>query len=115
MLTSLKLRDVGPAPRLGVELADRLNLFTGDNGLGKTFILDLAWWALTGDWAGLPALPRPTIGTTVEAKLQPQINFQVSGKNGRPRPPIRCRFNFQRQQWTRPVEDVGGTNLVIYA
>ena len=55
MLKSLKLRDIGPAPRLGVELADRLNLFTGDNGLGKTFILDLAWWALTGDWAVLPA------------------------------------------------------------
>jgi DNA repair ATPase RecN len=55
MLKSLKLRDIGPAPRLDVELADRLNIFTGDNGLGKTFILDIAWWALTGDWAGLPA------------------------------------------------------------
>ena len=33
MLTSLKLRDIGPAPSLGIELADRLNLFTGDNGL----------------------------------------------------------------------------------
>ena len=88
MLKSLKLRDIGPAPRLGLDLADRLNLFTGDNGLGKTFILDLAWWALTGDWAGLPALPRPADTATPQSKFQPQIKFQVTGKNGRPRPPI---------------------------
>jgi len=115
MLKSLKLRDIGPAPRLGVELADRLNLFTGDNGLGKTFILDLAWWALTGDWAGLPALPRPSDGTSPQSKFQPQVKFQVSGKNGRPKPPIYCRFNFQRQEWTRPVEETGGPGLIIYA
>ena len=115
MLTSLKLRDIGPAPRLSVELADRLNLFTGDNGLGKTFILDLAWWALTGDWAGLPALPRPTDSTTPQGKFQPQIKFQVSGKNGRPKPPIICRFHFQRQEWTRPVEEIEGRGLIIYA
>ena len=115
MLKSLKLRDIGPAPRLGVELADRLNLFTGDNGLGKTFILDLAWWALTGDWAGLPAYPRPADTATPQSKFQPQIKFQVTSKNGRLRPPISCRFDFQRQRWTRPLEEIGGPGLIIYA
>jgi len=28
----------------------RLNLITGDNGLGKSFLLDVAWWALTRKW-----------------------------------------------------------------
>ena len=28
-------------------LAPRLNLITGDNGLGKSSLLDIAWWALT--------------------------------------------------------------------
>ncbi len=33
-------------------LTDRLNIFTGDHGLDKSFVLDLAWWALTETWFG---------------------------------------------------------------
>jgi predicted ATPase len=51
MLESLHLKNVGPAPELRFEPAERLNLITGDNGLGKSFLLDVAWWA------------RPTIGS----------------------------------------------------
>ena len=50
MLEYLKLENVGPAPRMEVEFAPRVNLITGDNGLGKSFLLDTAWWALTGYW-----------------------------------------------------------------
>ncbi len=50
MLDSLQLRNVGPAPEMKLELAPRLNLITGDNGLGKSFLLDVAWWALTRKW-----------------------------------------------------------------
>jgi recombinational DNA repair ATPase RecF len=41
MLKELHLKLVGPSPKLDVELSDRLNIFTGDNGLGKTFLLDM--------------------------------------------------------------------------
>jgi DNA repair ATPase RecN len=58
MLKSLHLRHVGPAPQLDVEFADRLNIITGANGLGKSFLLDVAWWAITGAWADQFALPR---------------------------------------------------------
>jgi hypothetical protein len=44
MLKTLHLENVGPVSRLDVEFADRLNVFTGDNGLGKTFLLDSAWY-----------------------------------------------------------------------
>lgn len=57
MLERLSLTDVGPSPRMEIELAPRLNFLTGDNGLGKTFLLDIAWWALTGSWARMPARP----------------------------------------------------------
>lgn len=66
MLECLKLTNVGPAPEMTLQFAPRLNLFTGDNGLGKSFLLDVAWWALTRRWpqqvnpamtSGLPALP----------------------------------------------------------
>ena len=66
MLECLKLTNVGPASEMTLELAPRFNLFTGDNGLGKSFLLDVAWWALTRRWpqqvnprmtTGLPAQP----------------------------------------------------------
>ena len=51
MLEYLHLINVGPAPEMELRLAPRLNLLTGDNGLGKSFLLDVAWWALARRWA----------------------------------------------------------------
>lgn len=61
MLEQLTLCGVGPARQLGpVDFMPRMNLITGDNGLGKSFLLDVAWWALTRTWArGVPASPQP--------------------------------------------------------
>ncbi|WP_375769774.1 ATP-binding protein [Archangium gephyra] len=60
MLGELKLEEVGPSPRLSFSFAPRLNLLTGDNGLGKSFVLELAWWALTQNGLDpVPALSRP--------------------------------------------------------
>ena len=50
MLEFLRLKNVGPAPEMELEFGSRLNLITGDNGLGKSFLLDVAWWALTRKW-----------------------------------------------------------------
>ena len=62
-----------------VEFAPRVNLVTGDNGLGKTFLLDLAWWAVTKCWpaevnqrmsSGLEARPRnPHEQALIEARV----------------------------------------------
>jgi len=62
MLQSLALKGVGPAKQLGpVHFASRMNFLTGDNGLGKSFLLDTAWWALTRTWArGIAAAPQKT-------------------------------------------------------
>ena len=66
MLERLDLENVGPAPEMVLDLASRMNLITGDNGLGKSFLLDVAWWALTRWWprhlnprltSGYPARP----------------------------------------------------------
>lgn len=58
MIPELSIEGVGPADALHVEFSPRLNLVTGDNGLGKSFLLDLAWFALTGTWAREPARPQ---------------------------------------------------------
>src|SRR5262249_53214174 len=50
MLEYLHLKNVGPAPEMRMDLGSRLNLITGDNGLGKSFLLDVMWWALTRRW-----------------------------------------------------------------
>ena len=47
MLKQLDLHAVGPAEQMRMDFAPRLNLIAGDNGLGKSFLLDTAWWALT--------------------------------------------------------------------
>jgi hypothetical protein len=84
VLKRLELRNVGPAPHMALDLAPRLNIVTGDNGLGKSFLLDVAWWALTRRWprdlnadlnSGFPARPR-----LVEAPAT--ISFDVEGKAG---------------------------------
>lgn len=80
MLESLHLKNVGPAPEMEMELAPRLNLITGDNGLGKSFLLDVAWWALTRRWpqeinpkltSGYPARPSDvTKPATIEFRVR---------------------------------------------
>ena len=50
-----------------VDFTSRLNLLTGDNGLGKTFILDVAWWVQARKWADLQAL------TDADSSEQPEI------------------------------------------
>ncbi len=109
MLTSLRLRDVGPAPSFNIEFADRLSIFTGDNGLGKSFILDIAWWALTGDWAGRSAWPRRGKG------VRPQIEFGLIGKSGTAKTPTSSRFDFQQQDWPRKRGLPVMPGLVVYA
>jgi len=68
MLKNLALKEIGPAAELNLEFSPRLNFLTGDNGLGKSFVLDTAWWVLTRTWArGIKAVPgddanKPSIG-----------------------------------------------------
>jgi len=50
MLERLKLGNVGLSAEMELSCRRRLNLLTGDNGLGKTFLMDVAWWVLTGHW-----------------------------------------------------------------
>jgi hypothetical protein len=90
MLKRIKLEGVGPAPTMELDLAPRLNLLTGDNGLGKTFILDVAWWALTRTWAGEPAWPRRG------ADAKPAIRYRID--NGK-RAEYAAHFDFSAQQW----------------
>ena len=113
MLERLKLRNVGPAPELELAYRPRVNLLTGDNGLGKTFLLDTAWWCLTGHWpydvnpqltVGFPAAPRD-----VEAPATMEARVRRSE-----------RVENRTAKWERSVErwtqyDEGAESLVVYS
>jgi len=79
MLKFLKMKNVGPSLNPEINFSDRLNIFTGDNGLGKSFLLDIAWWALTSRWPvevnsdlsfGFPATPAEKGPASIEFRIQ---------------------------------------------
>lgn len=115
MLKHLKLTNVGPAPLMELEFGERLNLITGDNGLGKSFLLDIAWWALTGKWpaevnsrltSGRIALPNDK---KQDAVIDLEVLAVSGGKTGS-RKFDRSSQNWQRSQG-RPIK----SGLVFYA
>ncbi len=105
MLKRIDLKNVGPSPQLSVEFGERLNLLTGDNGLGKTFLLDVAWWILTGSWANEPAWPEP------KWRAEPEIVGEFTGEDD----PIRGVFSRSRQHWSSQWLESPYNSLAIYA
>jgi hypothetical protein len=78
MLKSLTLKNIGPAPEMTFAFGKRLNLVTGDNGLGKTFLLDMVWWALTRTWIdGKPIHP---LFPDDRSDMDASVVYRVAGK-----------------------------------
>lgn len=105
MLEYLHLKNVGPAAELRLAAAPRLNLITGDNGLGKSFLLDVAWWALTRTWAGTPALPSPSKSGT--------ITYVVHGKRGAAEP-VASTFRREDESWPLNAKRPPMPGIVVY-
>ncbi len=106
-LQMLQLTEVGPSEEIALELAPRLNIITGDNALGKTFLLECAWWALTSTWASqYPAQPH-----RVES---PSITFQIS-KESRPDRTQTVSYNWKAQSWPTPKDRTVLPGLSIFA
>ncbi|MCC6476246.1 AAA family ATPase [bacterium] len=115
MLRTLRIKDVGPADTMDREFGSRLNVITGDNGLGKSFLLDIAWWALTRQWpsqvnkkltSGLMARPR-------KGARHAEIVFSLDAKTS----VVDYSSNFvhERQAWTAPAGRPWNPGLVLYA
>ena len=107
-LRLLEIQGVGPAKNIVFQPGERLTLITGDNGLGKTFLLDCAWWALTGKWAALQAYPM-----TNTRKNEPTIGFQISGDSDSEK--IKVSYDWQTQSWKPPKKRPTIPGLLVYA
>ena len=115
MIKRLKLDNVGPAPEMELDFARRLNLVTGDNGLGKSFLLDVVWWALTGCWpkevnrhmmSGHPARPH-------DAAVSATITPTLLGRTGFA--PFSAFYERRDQRWKRTAGRPAIPGIVVYA
>lgn len=115
MLQHLHIMGVGPSDNLELSFSDRVNILTGDNGLGKSFILDVAWWALTRQWpqkvnpaAGAGRMASPPYGQSGE------IRATVSGRT---RNDFTLQSTFDRKAcaWPLPQGRPVKPGLVVYA
>ena len=116
MLERLELKNVGPAPRMDLDLQRRMNLITGDNGLGKSFLLDVAWWALTRKWprdlnprltSGYPARPR-------DRTLSANLRFALTTDAGNSRS-FGSTYSVRDESWTSQPGRPWSPGLVVYA
>lgn len=108
-LRFLELSEIGPATLFRYEPSERLNIITGDNSLGKTFIFECIWWALTGDWLAYAAVPRSDV-----AKTKPRISFGLSTSRGRTQD-FSAEFDWDKQRWKGISKRETLPGLVVYA
>ena len=106
MLQYLHLKNVGLAPDVRVDWAERVNLIAGDNGLGKSFLLDLAWWALTRTWASAVAMPSPSAKKAT-------IEYGVRGA-GKSTVTVASTFRRADESWPLEAKRPPMPGIVVY-
>lgn len=115
MIQQLSLNNVGPAPEMNLDFGERLNIITGDNGLGKSFLLDCIWWAMTRKW---PAQINKKIGAgnmgLPSSAGKATISFVLDGKTKKSKT-YQADFDRRQQAWIgaqgRPINP----GLILYA
>jgi len=108
LLKSLSLEGVGPIDGLVFEPGERLNIVAGDNGLGKTFLLDCAWWAMSQNWAGKPVHPR------VGARwASPRILYEIGTSDELEK--MTAKYDWNLARWTVEKKRSILPGLLIYA
>jgi hypothetical protein len=108
-LSALTIQAVGPARNLHLEFTDRINLLTGDNGLGKSFILDCAWWVLSGIWSAFPAYPREDA-----RRSEPRIGYEIQGITGQSEKGESV-YDWDAQEWSATITRPVAPGLLVYA
>ena len=108
-LDRLEIRYVGPTELLRYEPSERLNIVTGDNSLGKTFLLDCVWWTISDHWGDYPAAPRANVHTS-----DPSIEFSVETSRSSSRT-FKAQYDWDAQSWALRMAGDSLSGLAIYA
>lgn len=105
MLRELHFVNTGPSREMSMApVAPRFNLITGDNGLGKSFLLEAAWWALTRTWHEWPLAPNGPNG---------MIGFELDGDKKTIHQV--ARWDAMTRSWKRKPGRPPNPGLVLYA
>lgn len=105
MLKRIGLFNVGPATTLILDpIKPRFNFVTGDNGLGKSFLLDVAWWCLTRTWHETPA-----IASSPDARIEYVFDGLTAPHE------TSSKWNPKGQAWRRKMGKPPNPGLVLYA
>ena len=107
-LAAIEVSRVGPADRLSLDLGNRLTVIAGDNGRGKSSLLDVAWWAATRRWAGRPPVP---FGR--EAAHSARLSYELQTDTGRRN--CSSRFEPRLQTWVHQSDYPQVPALYVYA
>jgi hypothetical protein len=110
ILAFLGLKWVGPVKDLSFEPGRRLSVITGNNGYGKTFLLENVWWALAGKWPGYKTLP----GKGAK-KGDANISFQLTAVSGNKGEIESISYNEKKEDWSKTGESKATSGLVVYA
>lgn len=112
MLKELKLEHIGPSEQMGpIDFGRRLNFFTGDNGLGKSFLLDIAWWSLTRNWARkTPAIPDALLKRGAKSQISFSYTKSSSGDYS-----DTISFDRSQQIWPTKAGRPAIPGIVLYA
>lgn len=109
-LSFLKLDNIGPTTSMTLEPKQRLNIITGDNGLGKSFLLECAWWALTGTWPDIAAQPKAIINNNGKSA----ITYVLASDKGAA---LKATTHFDAKAgfWPRNTKAPTIPGLIVYA
>lgn len=115
MLHTLKTQNIGPASPMDISFGPRLNIITGDNGLGKSFLLDIIWWVLTRKWPR-EVNPLLTQGYMARPKTSEPatVSFSVTSINGK-KLNYDSQFSMTDQAWVGKAGRPYNAGLVLYA
>lgn len=114
MISRLSIHNVGPAEEVCMEFGQGLNVITGDNGVGKSFLLDVIWWTLTRQW---PQEVNPTL--TCGRKAMPtagakaSIHATLTGQTTKPE--LNSTYDRKTLEWSLPKGRPTKQGLVVYA
>ncbi|MDC0935229.1 AAA family ATPase [Pirellulales bacterium] len=103
MLNFIEFTDVGPSESMQLHFAPRINVLTGDNGLGKTFVLENAWWSLTRTWTSSFAKPYASKGK------HPQVSFGIGEWVAD------CKYDHKKNNWITPRKTSKHNGIVVFA
>ena len=117
MISRLSLRNVGPLPDREYRFGRRINALTGDNGLGKTFLLDLIWFAFSNEWPVFanPAMTTGNMARPARVDVKASLGYGIcSGPKAKG---TLCRLEFDResQRWKGRGNNPEEAGCVVYS